>query len=263
MDGAFVEMARLSGSGPPPRLVGVLSSDDLVGVELKPPPMEEPVGTRATLDETFVRIGRDGRAGDTIATFTGDEIELIRSPDGRPGYGSSFTGFAPGTAYTTGNGLLYHGLSDRQEIRVVRPGDGVVRLIRWGEGLSPLTREMIGAHEDSWRSLAAERGPDAVADVERQFLNARYPDHIPAFDWLLVDRVGNLWVRSYPRPGESETTWSVFDPDGGWLVDLSLPLVGMGRPAVFDIGADYVLFREEDEAGLQYFARYELVKGAS
>ncbi len=68
------------------------------------------------------------------------------------------------------------------------------------------------------------------------------PEHKPAFHGILIDEIGNTWVRAYPdyiggrpdlfgygAPGYSRIadrgpeTWTVFSVEGEWLGDMTLP----------------------------------------
>lgn len=68
-------------------------------------------------------------------------------------------------------------------------------------------------------------------------------------------------MRDHVIPGSATVTYVVFDESGAWITELQVPAVGpVGRPAVVDVGHDYVLIREEDDLGIQYYARYDLIK---
>ena len=71
-------------------------------------------------------------------------------------------------------------------------------------------------------------------------------------------------MRDYFVPGTETVTYAVFDQAGTWITELEVPAVGpAGRPAVFDIGDDYVLVRQQDDLGIQSYARYALIKPAA
>lgn len=82
---------------------------------------------------------------------------------------------------------------------------------------------------------------------------------LPAFDRLLVDRAGQLWVRqgSTAFGGSSSddvTEWSVFGPNGRWLGDVTMP----PRFLPTDIGSDYVLGVSRDVDDVEQVALYRL-----
>lgn len=238
-DGVFQSLTAITGEPFPPQVVGILDDGGYLGMTMIPPDFSAPEGSIFSMDETYVRLGVDGKPEATIVTLPGDRHLRVTSSDGRPAYGSVFARFSPEAVSVVGNGRLYHGFSDRFEIGVYDPSGTLVQSIRRPESSRPLSRETIEASEAEERRLTRERRPSALPDVERRLAEARYPETLPAFDWFLVDTPGNLWVRSVPIPGDDTTTWSVFNSDGAWVTDVTLP--AQFRPAIFDIGEDYVL----------------------
>jgi hypothetical protein len=67
--------------------------------------------------------------------------------------------------------------------------------------------------------------------------------------------VGNIWVQEYALSWKAPG-WSVFDPDGVYLGDIS----SMDDFRVTDIGADYVLGVMTDELDVERVLLYGLVK---
>jgi hypothetical protein len=214
-------------------------------------------------DETYFLLGREGERESAIANEEGSRVQMMTGPQG-PFSRPVLAGFAPAAVSTVGHGRLYHGFSARDEIRVVDPDAALVRIIRRTRAPRPVTGDMIQAQEDWQRQAYRERDPAGLPDLERRLAEAEYPDHVPFFDWFLVDTVGNLWVRNYFIPGGTRATYSVFDEAGSWITELEVPAVGpVGRPAVSDIGDDYVLVRQQDDLGVQSYARYALTKPES
>ncbi len=80
---------------------------------------------------------------------------------------------------------------------------------------------------------------------------------VPAFDRLIADRVGNLWVREGGSAPGTPTSWSVFNPAGRWLGDVPIP-AGF-TPT--DIGTDYVLGVSRDADDVEAVALYRLTRG--
>ncbi len=80
------------------------------------------------------------------------------------------------------------------------------------------------------------------------------PTHKPLFDRLLLDDRGGIWARVFPEesfglfdsrlPGPIifTETWTVFDPAGVWLGDLTLPerfeLHTVGRDRLLGVARD-------------------------
>ncbi len=106
----------------------------------------------------------------------------------------------------------------------------------------------------------------AEAEAQRASLREDpYAATVPAFSQFIADRIGRLWVREAhladaPGAGALNTTplvpsiWSVFDPAGRWLGDVTM----LARFQPRDIGADYVLGTVLDADGVQSIALYRL-----
>ena len=83
-------------------------------------------------------------------------------------------------------------------------------------------------------------------------------DSYPAFEAIVADRAGYLWVREYRMFGEGPMVWTVFDSEG-WIQGLVETPVGL---EVFEIAEDYVLGLVEDELGVEYVQLWALDRGA-
>src|SRR6185503_7642722 len=68
----------------------------------------------------------------------------------------------------------------------------------------------------------------------------RFPASFPAYSDLVVDRLGNVWLRGYHWFDlGAPIWWTVFDPEGRFLGEVKLPAL----MEVHDIGDGYVLGR--------------------
>jgi hypothetical protein len=118
----------------------------------------------------------------------------------------------------------------------------------WRRAWTPrkVTRANIDEFIDGW-SINWNRGADSIA-VKAAMRNAPFAESVPAFSQFLVSTTQELWVRTpnlidAQAAGElnqvplRSSTWSVFDKEGRWLTDVSLP-PGF-QPT--DIGSDYIL----------------------
>jgi hypothetical protein len=131
-----------------------------------------------------------------------------------------------------------------------------------------VTRADIDAYVVEWGKRWIKT-TGAEAEAERNSMrNDPYAAIVPAFSQFLPDRVGRLWVREAhlsdaPGSGALNTTplvssqWSVFDQNGRWLGDVTMP----ARFQPGDIGVDYVLGTALDDDGVQSIVLYRL--GAS
>ena len=81
------------------------------------------------------------------------------------------------------------------------------------------------------------------------------PETMPAYDAIVSDDEGNLWVSEY-RLAAEQPQWAVFDPDGRFLGNVATPAQGR----VTHVGADFVLGIWEDAVGVEQIKMYRLVK---
>lgn len=95
--------------------------------------------------------------------------------------------------------------------------------------------------------------------IESVFAEMPFPETMPAYQDVLVDADGNLWVQEYRKPGASRPSWTVFDSDGVMLGVVETPT----RFTVYQIGNDFVLGRWTDELDIEHVQLYELRKDPS
>ena len=80
---------------------------------------------------------------------------------------------------------------------------------------------------------------------------------MPWFSDLSSDPDGNLWVERYALPWEvGPARWDVFDSDGRWSGTVEVP----ADLEIHEIGANYVLGRAIDSAGVERIQLYDLIK---
>lgn len=140
---------------------------------------------------------------------------------------------------------------ERYEVRVYRPGRGLVRIARLTRPRRPVTDEVLGAYKD--QIYAQVENPDSRIVIMAAIDRSPVADSMSWIDELLVDRLGGVWVFEQPFPGD-EPAIGVFSPAGEWLGAVE-------RPANFEpleIGADYVLGLLTDELEVQHLVMYGL-----
>jgi hypothetical protein len=91
---------------------------------------------------------------------------------------------------------------------------------------------------------AAGQSDEARARLRKSYEAMQLPKTVPAYQSMLVDAEGAVWVRDYPRAKSAWATWTVFSRDGKPLAAVQLPM----HLTVFEIGRDYVLGRYVDPA---------------
>lgn len=192
-------------------------------------------------------------AVDTLASFPGYDGSFRREgnavvgervPFGRAGLAA----FGP-DRFHVGNGDTWDVASHALE-------DGtLLRRTRLDVETRPITDE---AWERDWEaylgSLSAdflERRGDAVRESRER---AHRLATMPAYDHLLPDPSGHLWVRRYAPPWEPSIRWDVLDPSGRWLGIVTLP----EELDVLEIGRDRILGTTRDELGVMTVRVHEL-----
>ncbi len=119
----------------------------------------------------------------------------------------------------------------------------------------PVKPSDVSSFLDSVRARYAISNPEADAIVK---LSEAAPpaDSMPAFDDLMLDREGNLWVLASRHHGDSTVQWDVFDTEGIWLGVVP----GPDGFRVTDIGSDYLLGLWKDGLEVEHAMLYELIK---
>lgn len=242
-------------------LVGIFDDGSFVasprlrqGLSPRPVPSGAPEMYRDTV--VYLRFGRTGAFRDTLVKAPGEE----RTSERRNGrlrsrpvlFGRDYHAAVDGNRF-------YGGDSETFEVRVYDPEATLRRIARWDGRARPVSDDDVEAElrrrRDRRRGELGRIGrgdrdvpePDPVEYVHR--------DTFPAFDRLLPDERGNLWVRHPVAPGDGTRRWSVIGPDGRWLGDVRTP-AGL---EVLKIGADYVLGLWKDELDVQYIRIHPLL----
>jgi hypothetical protein len=106
-------------------------------------------------------------------------------------------------------GYLWFGIGSRYQIIQRRLKGDTVRIVERAWTPEPLS-DQARARQDSLASSLRKDGytvPELATSV-------------PAFDALVLDDDGNLWVGPY---GRQDAVWHVFDPAGAWLGPVTFP----------------------------------------
>lgn len=197
----------------------------------------------------YLRCDPAGELLDSAGWFPGPEW-YVKSDEGIMAASSRAFGRSPvATAFAD---AFYFGSSDSYEIARY-DGNGLLqRLIRRTHRSLDVTPEDI----ESW---IEERLADADDENQRNFwqklyANMPFPETMPAYERLIVDDEGSLWVEEYRRPTDEQPRWTVFDGEGVMLGEVTTP----PEFRVFQIGSDFVLGRWTDELDIEHVQLYKL-----
>ena len=215
----------------------------------------EPLG-RGRDSLSFLRYGPDGEFLDTLGVFLrrikhGLAFEFM----GRSRRGAMTIPFTPSTVLAVAGSKVIVGTSTSYQISQFTPDGVLIRLIRKRHSRLPVEPSDVDSFLDSLRAQYATGGPEAKTHVK---MNEETPpaDSMPAFDDLIVDREGNLWVSASRHHGDPSVRWDVFDTAGIWLGVVP----GPDGFRVTDIGSDYLLGLWKDDLEVEHALLYELIK---
>lgn len=133
-------------------------------------------------------------------------------------------------------GRIHAGDGSTWEIRAWDQSGRLVRVLRVAGLLERITPELRSAFIDEYYA-GNQADYRARSSAENGFNDpATYPETMPAFADLQVDRSGRLWVKRYPKPLDTTQHWWVFSADAEYLGRVDLP----SALIVDDIGHDFV-----------------------
>jgi hypothetical protein len=151
---------------------------------------------------------------------------------------------------------IYYGEGERYDLVAYDPDGKVVMFVRRAERDRSLRQDDIEAYKAEIME-GAPADPERRRDWQRMVDEAPYPSSLPAYQRLIVDVESNLWVQEYERPGADTVVWSVFDDEGRWLTEVSIPR----DLRIYEVGADYALTLWTDELDVEFVRMYPLAKG--
>lgn len=150
-----------------------------------------------------------------------------------------------------GGGRVYVGENDAFRVDVLDAEGRMVASVRRAAALAPVDGQALArARAAEAESRGATRGRLAAAGIPNPGLaEGELPvrETVPAYDRLLVDADGALWVRDFLAAPDDPQRWSVFSPDGAWLGTVDTP-AGL---EILQVGATWVLGRGRDELDVE------------
>jgi hypothetical protein len=173
----------------------------------------------------------------------------------------------PTTLHAASGRAIHLAFPDEYAIRTYDSNWKLERIVRRAWTPRRLTRTDIDSYVDGWMAMWS-KATGAEREAERKTMREeKYPELIPAFSAIVGTSTGELWVRESDLSGAPgcwcfaglspvPSKWSVFDPAGRWLGDVSMP----PRFIPLEIGADYVLGRARDADDFPHAVMYRLEK---
>lgn len=199
-----------------------------------------------------------GESSEILATTPGRQtwVMINRTGEGSVRMQGVANPFLPTFETATDGNIVAFGTTQRFDVRLLDTSGAVVRIIRREEGRRPVSEHQ----RDVWVSgQLGDIGEDGTEQSRRRrelYDDIPFPDTLPAFEALSLQKGGRLWVKetSLDNPALTAASWSVFDSDGRPLGAVELP-AGF-QP--FEIGTDYMLGVWKDDLGVEYVQLYDL-----
>jgi hypothetical protein len=111
---------------------------------------------------------------------------------------------------------------------------------------------------ERWRSQRLDALPEGLAQTARQAVReAPYHPTYPAFEGLLLDADGRIWIGHTPPWSSPTKAWTVFGPDGEPAWSVTLP----ASAEVLDARATRVVTLDRDEVDVEIVRVLELDDG--
>jgi hypothetical protein len=232
-------------SDPAPELMGILRDGSLV---FRAFPPADTSGTEVV--QTYAELLRYRSDGSPIGSI-GRFPSLLVLP------GAEALVFAPEGLQALGDSTIWYGSGDGYELREVSITGAVKQVVRLDRPPNRVTAvDTIGYRRAAVRALSESIEGTAA---ERLVQAYRFQQNFPAYSEMVIDRVGNIWLKGYHWYDlGAPVTWTVFDREGRFLGDLVMPSL----MEVHDIGDRYVLGRMAAERVEAVFM-YEINKPGS
>jgi hypothetical protein len=242
--------------------VSFLSDGGLVGQgrwlppEGGPLPGSEPTLVRDTV--VLMLFDTEGAVDDTIHVVAGREsIASINVGDGVIQILRRSAAFGRTNVFAVHPEGIWSSSNDRFELQLWAADRGrLLRIVR-APGLErPLADGVVTAVRE--RAFAEADSPEARRRAELWLELSPRPEILPAYDLVVVDDVGRLWVRAWSAP-DPGTRWWVFAAGGELLGYVDVPS-GVTITAV-RCGSAWGV--ERDELDVSYVVRYAFRESGS
>ena len=200
--------------------------------------------------EHVVILDESGAIVDTVAAAAGQETFVFELGDAQLPFAKKSHVAVRGDAVVIGD-------AERLQFRVYRIGTAGYSVVRMdGPDLSidPVLRR------EAQSEILQRRAPPQYPDLPRVVADA-IPVEKPAYDRLLIDSEGGVWLREFEADGEADgpRRWFVFAADGRWNGFMRLPR----ELEPYQIDADFILGRWEEDTGLESVRLFALERQVS
>jgi hypothetical protein len=197
-------------------------------------------------------VSRNGSTVDTLGLMYGEEwLKIGQLPQN---FAMHALPFEWRTHLAWSQEAVFVGEMNRPEVRSYDRTGTLTRILRWVPTPVPVTAD--DRREFRVGVLEGLRRPEQRPDYERWFSQVEYPDFKQAFEAIMADGVGTLWVMDSRESAADLERWTVYGPAGLSAVSLSVP-AGL---RVVNVSQDHLLAVWVDELDLEYVHSYRINK---
>ena len=160
-------------------------------------------------------VDKQGAIAETSIARLPAKESVVRTYSNREGSGISVMSLPFGRAsfFILNNSLLYSGWNDAIDITITSENGEVVRTIEIAHEPLPVTRREVEIIASSYSR-----------ENRRAILKSKLlPKTKPAYDALVVDDQGHIWIREYPAPESKFAKWLIADTNGRLVGEMELP----------------------------------------
>ena len=181
----------------------------------------------------------EGQVQSSLGTHAGLEPHI--SPDGYL-FGKVFE---RARVLELWGGLVVIGTTSRYELKAFTHDGTLARVVRLEHEPRPVTDSDVDAYISGLPPMPGQ-SPQLI---RRRYRSVPVAEHFPAFNSIIADGAGHLWVREYNFHDEERPAplWTVFDVQGQVLGLVETPK----DLEIYEIGEDYILGKYRDELGVE------------
>jgi len=240
-----------AGLGLFPRFIGVLGDGSFVLTAGLPAGGARSASTAARRDSVvYLRFGPRGEARDTLGRFPGPETVTLASSGAMTMeeviFGRDF--------HLVVGGERYFGADDdRYEVTEYRLPRAPVRRIRRAHVPRQVTNADLASYREQPRDLSGVP-PQLRAQFAKRNPDVPHRATLPAFESLLLDEDGYLWVEHPRVTRAAEGRWDVFNREGRWHTTVATPAGFQVR----QVGRDFMLGTAFDSLDVEHVHLYTL-----